>query len=254
MDSLTALAAQLDEAAYTATATAQLSEQTPITIKDAYAIQAASINRRIDRGERLAGYKMGFTSKAKMEQMGVHDIIWGRLTDRMEITDGGALTRAEFIHPRVEPEIAFRISRRIDRAITLEDVPDYIDGVTCALEVIDSRYENFKFSFEDVVADNCSSSAFVIGQWLPPTTPVNKVAISLAVNDEEVQNGTSEAILGNPFESLIEASQMMERYQAVIEPGHVVLAGAATPAVHIHAGDRIEGRFFGLGTITFTVK
>lgn len=253
MKQLNAFAADLDTAAHTATATTQLSDHNPVDLADAYAIQALSIDRRVDRGERIIGYKLGFTSKAKMEQMGVHDIIWGRLTDKMEIISGGVLRRDQFIHPRVEPEIAFRVSRRIEGAISLEEVFDYIDGVTCSLEVIDSRYENFKFSLEDVVADNCSSSAFVLGKWLPVETSVQNLAIAMNINGEEVQTGNSAAILGNPLDSLVQLSRMMERYDAAIEVGDVVLAGAATSAIALKLGDRVEGQFEELGTVNFTV-
>lgn len=253
MKQLITLATALDTAAHTATATAQLSDYNPVNLEDAYTIQALSINRRVDRGERIVGYKLGFTSKAKMEQMGVHDIIWGRLTDEMEVAADGTLRRDQFIHPRVEPEIAFRISRRIEGAISLEEVFDYIDGVACALEVIDSRYDNFKFSLEDVVADNCSSSAFVLGPWLPVETSVQGLAIAVNINGKEVQTGSSAAILGNPLDSLVQLSRMMERYDVAIEVGDVVLAGAATSAIALQVGDRVEGRFESLGTVNFTV-
>jgi 2-oxo-3-hexenedioate decarboxylase len=207
----------------------------------------------LERGEKKVGFKLGFTSKAKMEQMGVHSIIWGRLTDQMKIVSSGFLRREKFIHPRVEPEIAFRISQDIDRELTWEEVPACIDAVAAALEVIDSRYENFKFSLEDVVADNCSSSAFVIGNWHKAETSIRGLGISLRINGEEVQTGNSNAILGNPLESLVEISKMMVLYGEVIRQGDIVLAGAATSAVHIHKGDKIEGVFEQLGSVKFDV-
>lgn len=251
--SIEQIATVLDQAAVAATATAQVSLSQAISLDEAYEIQAKSIDRRIERGEVLTGYKLGFTSKEKMEQMGVHDIIWGRLTDSMHIEQAGSLQRDQFIHPRVEPEIAFRISKRIDRVLTLDEVVDYFDAVAGALEVIDSRYENFKFSLEDVVADNCSSSAYVIGAWLDPATAVQDLSIDMIINNESAKQGNSNSILGNPLESLVEASKMMAKYKEAIEPGAIVLAGAATAAVYIHQEDEIEAHFTNLGTVKLHV-
>lgn len=247
------IATTLDQAAFSAKATQQVSQYQDISLANAYAIQAISLNHRFDRGEKLTGYKLGFTSRAKMEQMGVHDIIWGRLTDEMDIQPGQDLQRKKHIHPRAEPEIAFLIKQRINRLISLEEATDFLEGVAGAIEVIDSRYENFKFSLEDVVADNCSSAAYRIGEWLPPTTSVQDLGISLKINQEVVQTGNSNAILGNPMESLVEMSRMAQKYGVIIEPGAVILAGAATSAVHIHAGDKVAAHFDNLGTVEFQV-
>lgn len=247
------IATLLDQAASSAKAVSQISLGQEISLPDAYAIQAASLGKRYARGEKPTGFKLGFTSKAKMEQMGVHEIIWGRLTDAMEVKPGGALRKNEFVHPRVEPEIAFLIKTRIDRLISLEEAPSFLEGVAGALEVIDSRYENFKFSLEDVVADNCSSAAYVIGDWLPPATPFGAQEIKLQINGEVVQHGNSNAILGNPLASLVEIARILHENGEVIEAGAVILAGAATSAEYIQSGDQIEGHFEGLGTVRFTV-
>ena len=117
MTSLAGLAQIVDEAARTATAIPQLTDALPtLTVEDAYAIQALSIARRRARGEGRAGYKMGLTSRAKMIQVGVSEVVWGRLTDAMRLSEGGDLHRARFVHPRVEPEIAYVIGKQIGRA------------------------------------------------------------------------------------------------------------------------------------------
>ncbi len=247
------IAAALDQAALQSQATQQVSLTHPISLEEAYDIQKISIEKRLERGEKLTGYKLGFTSKAKMEQMGVHDIIWGRLTDNMEVINSQTLSMSNFIHPRVEPEIAFLIGKPIDEFLTLETATDYLQGVAAALEIIDSRYENFKFSFEDVIADNCSSSAYVLGEWLPPTTPLQNLDIALVINKKISQTGHSNAILGNPLASLVEMAKMARKYNLEIKPGQVILAGAATSAVYIHEGDKIEGQFNELGKVHIEV-
>jgi len=243
----------LDRAAHSATVTQQISLSQQIDLKEAYDIQEASIGHRFERGENLTGYKLGFTSKAKMDQMGVHDLIWGRLTDKMHYQNGASLNSKHFIHPRVEPEVAFLIGKTIDRTLDLDQAKDYLDGVAPALEVIDSRYENFKFSLEDVIADNCSSAAYVIGEWHPPSTDVGDLDINLSINKELVQSGNSNAILDNPLESLVAISRILSEQGMEIIPGMVVLAGAATPAYFIHPGDQIKGTFEGLGEVSLNV-
>ena len=247
------LAQQLDQAAYSATATNQLSLNQPLNLEEAYAIQSISLGRRYLRGEKWVGLKLGFTSKAKMEQMGVHDLIWGRLTDQMHIPDGGKLVFDRYIHPRAEPEIAFLLKETITEPITLDQATDYLAGVAVALEVIDSRYQNFKFSLEDVIADNCSSAAFAIGPWLEPTTSVQDLAMELIIDGETVQSGQSSAILGNPLESLVAAVRLGLANGEVLRKGSIILAGAATPAVYLSRGQKVEAKATGLGQVHFEV-
>lgn len=251
--SIDQLASLLDQASFSAKAVPQIVLSQKISLSEAYAIQAASLGKRYARGEQATGFKLGFTSKAKMEQMGVHEIIWGRLTDKMELKPGEDLQKEAFIHPRVEPEIAFLISERIDRVITLEEAPQFLSGVAGALEIIDSRYENFKFSLEDVVADNCSSAAYIIGDWMAPDTPFAAREITLKINGESVQEGNSNAILGNPLASLVELARILSENGEAIEAGTVVLAGAATSAVYLKSGDKVEGLFEGMGSVQLTV-
>ena len=144
--SILELAKHLDSAAINADAVPQISIAQELSIADAYKVQVASIDQRFGRGEKLLGYKMGFTSKAKMEQMGVHELIWGRLTSNMELMDGDALELSKYVHPRAEPEVAFRIKQDIPGELTEADIPNYVDAVCVAIEIIDSRYKNFKFS------------------------------------------------------------------------------------------------------------
>lgn len=248
------LAETLDTAALTASSVSQLSENQSFKLDEAYAIQSISIMRRYIRGERRVGLKLGFTSKAKMEQMGVHDMIWGRLTDEMYYSDGEELQKSAYIHPRAEPEIAFSVSKKIDETVTLENALDYIEGVSVAIEIIDSRYQNFKFSLEDVVADNCSSAGFVHGEWMPADTKIQDIAMSLCVDGKPVQEGNSNAILGNPLESFVAAARLAKENGEILGKGDIILAGAATPAVYIEAGQKIEARAEGLGKVSLNVK
>lgn len=247
------LAEILDNAASMAKAIPQLSLEQPFSVEDAYKIQSASINRRYERGEKFIGLKLGFTSKAKMEQMGVHDLIWGRLTDTMLVKNGGTLNLKKYIHPRAEPEVCFLVKKTIDIELTLEDAPSYIVGVAAAIEIIDSRYENFKFSLEDVIADNCSSAGLVLGGWQPIDRSIKDQKVELIINGEVVQSGSTTAILGNPWESVVAAARLAKQYGKPIPKGAYIMAGAATAAVYLKSGDSVKATIDGVGDAGFQV-
>lgn len=253
MTDLPALAEQLDGAAMDATAMSQLSKTHEVSVDDAYEIQRLSIERRIARGEQLVGVKLGFTSHAKMIQMGVDDLIWGRLTDRMMIEDGGAINLNNYVHPRVEPEIAFLLKRPLAGAVTLAAAQAAVEAVAPAMELIDSRYEAFKFNLADVVADNCSSSGFVIGAWREPEADVSNLGMLLEFNGHPVQTGSSAAILGHPLRSLVNAARLAESAGFELDPGWIVLAGAATAAEALKPGIHVRTVVEKLGTAELNV-
>jgi 2-oxo-3-hexenedioate decarboxylase len=207
----------------------------------AYRIQRDVVGHRLARGERLVGCKLGFTSKAKMAQMGVSEIIVGRLTDAMQVPDGGDVALDGFIHPRIEPEIAFRLGREVDG-----DIADCVDAVAPALEIIDSRYRDFRFSLPDVIADNTSAAGFVVGDW-QPMPDVADLPVRLIVDGAEVETGSTAAILGHPMRALEELVDLAARYDVALRVGDIILAGAATAAVPFGAS-RVEARVAGLGS------
>lgn len=250
-----ALATRLDGAAREARAVAQLSADTVLDLEGAYAVQSASIGRRLARGERQVGVKMGFTSRAKMQQMGVSDLIWGRLTDAMRLDAGAELPFHRFIHPRAEPEIAFRLARPLKGSISLDEAISAVDGIAPAIEIIDSRYANFRFSLTDVVADNSSSSAFVTGNWVDPALlEREEISMELLVDGAVVEHGTSAAILGNPWQSLVEAARLSSVNGPGLAAGWIVLAGAATAAHALAPGMRVDVRAGAIGETGFRVS
>src|SRR5579862_8574554 len=204
MADIKTIAAHVDDAARYAKEIPQLAD--PISLEDAYAIQKLSLARRYDRGEKQVGIKMGFTSRAKMVQMGVHDMIWGRLTDAMIVEDGGATSIAKYVHPRIEPEIAFLLKHDLVGTVTPMQAQAAIEAVAPAVEIIDSRYQAFKFSLTDVVADNSSSSGFVVGPWHRPDLDCANLGIVVSFNGSPVLIGSTAAILGNPIRSLVAAA------------------------------------------------
>ena len=253
MVEITKLAKIVDDAARKARAIPQLSEKTKYSLDDAYDIQAAAIQRRLDRGEKRNGMKMGFTSRAKMIQMGLNDMIWGRLTDRMVVEDGGTISLKNYVHPRVEPEIAFLLKRPLGYPCTAADALAAVDGVAPAMEIIDSRYKNFKFSLEDVVADNASSSSFVVGPWHRPDTDLDNLGMVMEFNGRPVQIGSSAAILGQPVRSLVSAARLTTEAGERLEAGWIVMAGGATAAEALRSGIHVRNTVQGLGSVAFSV-
>jgi 2-oxo-3-hexenedioate decarboxylase len=251
MPDIGAMAERIDQAALTATAVPQFGAE--LTEADAYRIQAASIERRLVRGERRIGMKMGFTSRAKMIQMGVHDMIWGRLTDAMIVEEGGSLEIGRFVHPRVEPEIAFLIGTPLAGVVTVAQAHASLAGVAAAMEIIDSRYENFKFSLTDVIADNASSSGLVLGRWNPPVTDIANLGVVMSFDGQPVQIGSSAAILGNPLRALVTAARLVAEAGEMLSPGDIVLAGAATSAEALSPGVHVRLEVQSLGTVEFSV-
>jgi len=220
----------------------------------AYAIQAASVARRLRRGERLAGVKMGFTSRAKMAQMGIDQMIWGRLTSGMLVEEGGDVDLARYVHPRVEPEVAFLLGRPLTGRVTPAEAQAALAGVAPALEIIDSRYDNFRFSLPDVIADNSSSSGFVVGPWSPPDTDVSTLGMVMSFDGQPVAVGASAAILGHPLRSLVAAAALAGEAGLTLEPGFIVLAGGATAAEPLRPGARVTLEVERLGSVSFRVR
>jgi len=245
------LAKRLDQAANTATAIEQLSNETQLDLTQAYEIQKLSIEQRLARGEQLVGIKMGFTSRAKMEQMGVDDLIWGRLTNTMIIDQDQAINLDKYVHPRAEPEIAFRLNCDLAGEISFEQAVKAIEAIAPAIEVIDSRYQNFKFSLADVIADNCSSTGFIVGPWQSPNIDISNLHMKLGINNETAMSGPSSEILEHPINSLIEAARIVAEYGESLKAGQIVLAGAATAAVALERGQTVSVEVENLGGCSF---
>ncbi|KUL45995.1 4-oxalocrotonate decarboxylase [Streptomyces sp. NRRL F-4489] len=252
-----AAARALDQAALDGRPVPQLTDTAPLDVATAYAVQRALLERRLARGERPAGVKMGFTSAAKMRQMGVGDVIWGRLTDAMRIADGATLDLSGFVHPRVEPEVAFLLGRPLAGAVSGAEAARAVAAVAPAYEVIDSRYEGFRFSLPDVIADNTSAAAFGVGLWrdtdrFDPVAGLANLGMALEVDGRPAETGSSAAILGHPLRSLVAAARLAADAGLVLEAGWIVLAGAATAAVPLEPGRHLRVTAGALGRVEVT--
>jgi 2-oxo-3-hexenedioate decarboxylase len=250
-----AIAELLDEAARRRTPTPQLAARGhQLSVPEAYAVQAELIRRRERRGEQLVGIKMGFTSEAKRTQMGIADLIWGRLTDAMCLRSGARTSLADYIHPRIEPEVAFRLGRPLQGAVSRAEAAAAVEAVAPALEIIDSRYRDFRFSLADVIADNSSSAAVVVGEWRALPEELARLSIVMSFDGRAVQSGSTAAIMGDPLLSLVAAARLAGEAGLTLAPGWLVMAGGATAAESLAAPVQVSAEVEALGRVQIEVR
>ena len=218
-------------------------------LAQAYAVQARGIELRKARGEKIVGYKMGLTSEAKRRQMSLGAPIYGVLLDAMQVH--GDVRTSEGVHPKIEPEIAFVTSRELHGRISREEAMAAVGSVAPALEILDSRFAGFKyFSLPDVVADNCSSWRFALGTRLP-ARKVDGLRMRMAVDGVVKQEADSNAISGDPLDSLVQLAAMLPH---PLPAGSIVLAGAATVAEALRPGMTITLEVESLGSLTVRAR
>lgn len=224
--------------------------------KLAYEIQEAQLKLREESGEGLIGWKMGLTSEAKRRQMNLDSPLYGHLTDRMKIGERQLFELEGKIHPKVEPEVAFIMKQKLSGSVTRDQAYQAIGGVCCALEILDSRYKQFKyFSMEDVIADNSSSSHFVLGPVVDGFSHLDlaNLKMEMLVDGDVAQSGTSKDISGDPVISIVQLSALLAEQGRSILPGQVVLAGAATQAVELKPRMNVQLNVQGLMSATLKV-
>ena len=241
-----ALARELDEALRAPREVPSLTKtHGDFDLRTAYRVQERGIALRLGRGEKIVGYKMGLTSAAKRAQMSLDSAIYGVLTDAMRVL--GELRVADGVHPKIEPEIAFITGRELGGKITREQAAAAVRAVMPALEVLDSRFAGFKyFSLPDVVADNCSSWRFVLGEPIDPRE-TGGLRMRMSVNGRVAQEADSNAISGHPLESLVQLVGMLPH---PLPAGSIVLAGAATVAEKLEPGMTITLDVETLGSLS----
>jgi len=220
---------------------------------DAYAIQAEILRRKLARGDRLVGLKCGLTSRAKMKQMGVDTACFGFLVDAFSVMDGGDIRFNELIHPKVEPEIVFVLKKSLSGpGCHVGSVLAATDFVMAGIEVIDSRYRDFKFDLKSVVADNCSSSRFILGSQGVPVNDVDlrTLGVVMEINGQAVSIGAGAAVLGHPAAAIAMLANHLGSRGEEIPAGTMILSGGVTEAVAVKAGDFVNLRIQSLGSVS----
>ncbi|MGV2581122.1 MULTISPECIES: 2-keto-4-pentenoate hydratase [Mycobacterium] len=246
-------ATELLEAESTQTERDPLSDQwAGLDLATAYRIQDEALRRRLERGERLIGVKLGLTSRAKQLRMGISSPLVAWLTDAMVLPAGAPLPRESLIHPRAEPEIVFVMAERLaGPAMTASLALGAVGQVYSGIEIIDSRYRDFRFTLPDVVADNASSGLFELGSvgMRPDSLDLAAEACRLEVDGRVVDRATGAAVQGHPAEALALAANVLAERGLAIEPGWIVLTGGMTDAVSVPPGAQVAAHFTHLGSV-----
>jgi len=225
----------------------------------AYAVQQGLVQKRLAAGATVVGRKIGATSKAVQDQLGVDQPDFGYLLDEMDVSDEAAsstgITMRRLLQPRVEAEVAFLMAADVDlpeAQITIEAVRERVEVALPALEIVDSRIESWDIQFTDTVADNASSGLYVIGREgkkLDALEP-RDVEMSLTINGDVRSSGNGAACLGDPLEALRWLAVQCARFGDPLRAGHVVLSGALGPFVPFAPGDKVEASISGFDTLT----
>ncbi|MCK9515440.1 MAG: 2-oxo-3-hexenedioate decarboxylase [Ottowia sp.] len=223
-----------------------------MTWDDAYAIQDRILAAKLAGGAHLAGYKAGLTSHAKMKQMGVTDPVFGFLVDEFMVPAGGEVQTSELIHPKVEPEICFVTRHELQGpGCSIASVLAASDIVLPGIEVIDSRYRDFKFDLKSVVADNTSASRFVVGGHAVDARSVDlrTTGIVLEKNGQVVATGAGAAVVGHPAAAVAMLVNHLGRRGKTLPAGALVFSGGITAAVAVTAGDNLTLSVQGMGSV-----
>ncbi|GAB2985220.1 fumarylacetoacetate hydrolase family protein [Amycolatopsis acidiphila] len=226
-----------------------ITDTEPVTLTDAYTIQELLTARRTARGARPIGWKLGYTSAAMREQMGVDAPNYGPLTDQMVLADGGALS-VELIQPRAEPEIAIRLHTDVRPGTTVEHVRAAIGDAYLALEIVDSVWQDYRFRLEDNTADGSSAAHVVLGPALHPGTDLGALRVVLRRNGAVAGTGHGRAVMGHPVHALTWLARELSRRGKGLRAGDVVLTGGLTAAVPVRPGDVISAAVSGYPPVT----
>ncbi|WP_027848910.1 2-oxo-3-hexenedioate decarboxylase [Marinospirillum minutulum] len=224
-----------------------------MTYRDAFDVQWEVRRRKVARGHKIVGMKMGLTSWEKMAQMGVEQPCYGYLADYFSVPEGGEIKMDELIHPKIEAEIAFVTKAPLKGpGVHIGDVLRATDFIIPAVEVIDSRYKDFKFDLRSVIADNSSSSRFITGGRMArlEDVDVQNLGVVMEINGEIVATGAGAAVLGHPAASVAMLANMMGERGEEIPAGTFIMTGGITAAVTVNRGDSINIRYQDLGSIT----
>lgn len=247
------LADHVLQAQQTATPIPMLTIDHPeLSVADGYAIQNALRARYLANGHKHIGWKAGLTSRAKMRQMGVAQPIVGFLTQKMAAAPGSVIPVANHCHPRVECEVAFVLGRDLpSEGCTVDDVVAATEFVVPAIEVIDSRYKNFKFDLASVVADNTSSARYILGSNAMRLADLDRTTLGVALlrNGEVMATGASAAVWGDPAASVALTANIAGSVGGRFTAGMTILSGGITAAFAVNPGDCVSARFQKLGVV-----
>jgi len=221
---------------------------------DAYEIQLFNIRRRT---AAVVGHKVGLSSKAMQQMMGVDEPDYGHLLADMRLTEDVPVDAGRYCYPRVEIEVGFILGDDLPgEDCTEEDVLARTEAFAPAIELIDSRIVDWRISLADTIADNASSAGFVLGaaRVAPGAVDIRGIDAELWRGAELVAQGRSDAVLGNPVTAVAWLARTVARFGVRLHAGHVVLPGACARAIDARPGDEFRATFAGLGDVSLTFE
>lgn len=246
------ISVELYNALRKAEAVAPLTERFPaLTIEDAYGIQQRLMALRLDAGERVVGKKIGVTSQAVMNLLGVGQPDFGILTDAMVVNSGEAIATSSLIQPKAEGELAFVLKHDLKGpGITVADVLRATEGVMVCFEIVDSRIQDWKIKIQDTVADNASCGVFVLSDRLVPLQDVDLLHCGMVLekNGEIVATGAGAATMGSPAVAVAWLANTLGRLGLPLKAGEVILSGSLGPMIPVKAGDNLRVSIGGVGS------
>jgi 2-keto-4-pentenoate hydratase len=228
-----------------------------IDVVDAYEIQLINIRQRVADGARVVGHKVGLSSLAMQQMMGVDEPDYGHLLDEMQVFEDAPVPAAKYLYPRVEVEVGFILAADLPGAdCTEDDVLEATAAFAPAIELIDTRITDWKIALCDTIADNASSAGFVLGEARvsPADVDITGIEAVLTRNGEVVAKGRSDAVLGNPVTAVAWLARKVESFGVRLKAGDIVLPGSCTRAIDVRPGDNFVAEFDGLGSVRLSFE
>jgi 2-keto-4-pentenoate hydratase len=228
-----------------------------LDVVDAYEIQLLNIRRRLEAGETVLGHKVGLSSKAMQDMMGVDEPDYGHLLSDMALAEATPVSVGRYCMPRVEVEVAFVLGATLPGAeCTEDDVLAATEYVAPSIELIDSRIRGWDIKIGDTIADNASSAGFVLGadRVKPADIDLLTIEARLLRGGEEVAAGRSDAVLGNPVVAVAWLARKVASFGVTLEAGHVIMPGSVHRAIDVHPGDHFEAVLDGLGSVRLSFE
>ena len=254
MSTTESFANQLLQAEKDRIGTVALTDQSvAFTTQDAYAVQLEVIKQKLAEGQTIVGKKIGLTSLAMQKLLGVDEPDYGHLLDGMVVENGSELIFERVMQPKVEAEVAFVLKKDLKGPnVSPLDVIQATDYVLPSLEIVDSRVKDWKIKLQDTIADNASSSHYVLGG---KPVAIDQVDLALAgmvltKNGEIINTGVGAAALGNPINCVAWLANKLSEFDITLKAGEVILSGALSAAVEAKPGDVFTAKIAHLGEVS----
>ena len=223
-----------------------------IDVVDSYEIQLQNIRARLDGGAKVVGHKVGLSSEAMQQMMGVDEPDYGHLLGEMEVFENTPVDTSKYLYPRVEVEVGFVLGADLPgEDCTEADVLAATVAYAPSIELIDSRIKDWKIALCDTIADNASSAGWVLGpeRIAPDALDVKKIDARLTRNGEPIAEGRSDAVLGDPTIAVAWLARKVASFGVRLKAGDIVLPGSCTRAIDACPGDDFHAEFDGLGSV-----